>query len=115
WQCRGEKGAHGRGPLADVRLPGSVQGVLAAGIDRLDPPTKALLQMLAVVGRTIGSELAGEVSGDPEAELRGKLASLEAADFLYEEHSRAGTQDVFKHALTQDAAHASLPGDRRPA
>src|SRR5262249_42797790 len=110
-----EQGVHERGPLADVRLPASVQEVLAARIDRLDPPTKALLQILAVVGRTIGSELAGEVSGDPEVELRRKLASLEAADFLYEEHSRAGTQYVFKHALTQDAAYASLLGDRRRA
>ncbi len=110
-----EQGVHEHGPLTDIRLPASVHEVLAARIDRLDPATKALLQTLAVVGRTVGSDLASEVSGEPDEELRRQLATLEAADFLYEERSRAGTQYVFKHALTQEAAYASLLGDRRRA
>jgi len=110
-----EQGVLERGPLADVRLPASVQEVLAARIDRLDPPTKALLQTLAVIGRTVGSDLVRAVSGDPDDELRRRLANLESADFLYEERSRTGMQYVFKHALTQDAAYASLLGERRRA
>ena len=65
-----EQGALEDGPRAAVRLPASVQEVLAARIDRLDPPTKALLQTLAVVGRTVGIELAREVAGEPDEELR---------------------------------------------
>ena len=89
--------------------------MLAARIDRLDPPTKALLQTLAVVGETVGSELAREVAGEPDEDLRSRLAALEAGEFLYEERSRAGMEYVFKHALTQEAAYASLLGDRRRA
>jgi class 3 adenylate cyclase/predicted ATPase len=99
--------------ITSARLPASVQDVLAARIDRLEPPAKGLLQTLAVVGRSVGAELVREVAGRPEDELRRLLAALETADFLYEEASRAGTHYVFKHALTQEAASASLLGERR--
>jgi class 3 adenylate cyclase/tetratricopeptide (TPR) repeat protein len=114
-QALAEQGVLERGPLAGVRLPESVQELLAARVDRLDPPTKALLQTLAVVGRRIGSELARAVAGEPDEDLRSRLAALEAGEFLYEERSRAGMEYVFKHALTQEAAYASLLGDRRRA
>jgi class 3 adenylate cyclase len=114
-QALAEQGVLERGPLANVRLPASVQEVLAARIDRLDPSTKALLQTLAVVGRAVGGGLASEITGEPDEQLHRRLATLEAADFLYEERSRAGVEYVFKHTLTQEAAYASLLGDRRRA
>jgi class 3 adenylate cyclase len=108
-----ETGMLARGAITSARLPASVQEVLAARIDRLDPSVKGLLQTLAVVGRSVGAELALEVAGRPEEEVRRLLAALEAAGFLYEEASRAGTHYVFKHALTQEAAYASLLGESR--
>src|SRR5262249_33697842 len=96
---------------ADVRLPASVQEVLAARIDRLDPAAKALLQAFAVVGRTVGVDVAREIAGEPDERLGTRLAALEAGEFLYTE----GAQYVFRHALTQEAAYASLLGDRRRA
>jgi class 3 adenylate cyclase len=110
-----EQGVLEHGPLAAVRLPASVQEVLAARIDRLDPPTKALLQTLAVVGRTVGVELAREVADEPDEQVTRRLAALEAGEFLHAERSRVGLEYVFKHALTQEAAYASLLGDRRRA
>ncbi len=110
-----EQGVLEREVRADVRLPASVQEVLAARIDRLAPPTKRLLQTLAVVGRRVGIELAREVTGEADAVLRERLVALEGADFLYEDRSPAGVEYVFKHALTQEAAYASLLGDRRRA
>src|SRR5262245_58003599 len=103
------------GPLSAVRLPASVQELLAARIDRLDPPAKAVLQTLAVVGRAVGVELAREVTGEPDDRIGSVLAALEAGEFLYAEQSRGGLEYVFKHALTQEAAYASLLGDRRRA
>src|SRR5262249_3680208 len=60
---------------ADVRLPASVQEVLAARIDRLDPPAKALLQTFAVVGRTVRVDVAREIAGEPDERLRTRLAA----------------------------------------
>src|SRR5262249_56179815 len=96
---------------AGGRLRGSVQEVLAARIDRLDPAAKALLQTFAVVGRTVGVDLAREIAGEPDERLRSRLAVLEAGEFLYTD----GAQYVFRHALTQEGGHCSLLGDRRPA
>jgi class 3 adenylate cyclase len=106
-----EQGVVERRPRADVRLPASVQEVLAARIDRLDPPAKALLQTFAVVGRTVDVDVAREVAGESDERLRSRLAALEAGEFLYSD----GPQYVFRHALTQEAAYASLLGDRRRA
>jgi len=106
-----EQGVVERRPRTDVRLPASVQEVLAARIDRLDPPAKALLQTFAVVGRTVDVDVAREVAGEPDERLRTRLAALEAGEFLHTE----GSQHVFRHALTQEAAYASLLGDRRRA
>src|SRR5713226_3701036 len=49
---RDDVGARRAVPLpTDLHIPTSVQGVLAARIDRLPPDEKALLQQLAVIGR----------------------------------------------------------------
>jgi len=110
-----EEGVLEGGQPAPVRVPASVQQVLAARIDRLDSPTKALLQTLAVLGRTASVALARDMAGCGDEELRAGLAALEAAEFLAGDTARAGTAYAFKHALTQEAAYASLLGDRRRA
>src|SRR5262249_6945703 len=47
----GERGAYRyRGGAADLRIPATVQAVLAARIDRLAPEDKRLLQAAAVIG-----------------------------------------------------------------
>ena len=40
-----------------LHLPSTVQGILAARIDRLAPDEKALLQQLSVIGREFPVEL----------------------------------------------------------
>src|SRR4029453_1409331 len=61
-----EEGVLEGGAQTPVRVPASVQQVLAARIDRLDPSSKALLQTLAVLGRTAGVALAREVAACSE-------------------------------------------------
>lgn len=102
-------------PLADLRLPATVQGVLAARIDRLPPEEKALLQTLSVIGREFGWGLVRRVVGMPEGELRGFLARLQAAEFLYEQPAFPEVGYTFKHALTQEVAYLSLLIERRTA
>src|SRR5262245_21671613 len=63
-------GAHSSVPLpTELHLPTTVQGVLAARIDRLAPEEKALLQQLAVIGREFPLSLAHHVVSQPEEEL----------------------------------------------
>jgi predicted ATPase len=59
--------ATGRVPLPqDLHIPTTVQGVLAARIDRLAPEEKALLQQLAVIGRQFPVSLLRQVITQPE-------------------------------------------------
>jgi predicted ATPase len=46
---------------SDVKVPTTVQGLLASRIDRLPPAHKELLQTVSIIGRVF-SRLAGEAS-----------------------------------------------------
>jgi class 3 adenylate cyclase/tetratricopeptide (TPR) repeat protein len=93
-----------------LSVPDTVHGVLAARIDRLAESAKRLLQTAAVLGREFPARLLEMVwDGDSVPDLR----ELTRQEFLYE---RSGVDEpvyVFKHALTQDVAEASILAPRR--
>src|SRR6266851_1172020 len=99
--------------LAQLRLPSTVQGILAARIDRLSAEQKDLLQTLAVMGRESPLGLIRQVSSTEEAQLERMLAGLQAAEFIYEQPALADVEYIFKHALTQEVAYNSLLIERR--
>ena len=69
----------------ELHISPTVQGVLAARIDRLTADEKALLQQLAVIGREFPLSLVRQVVTQPEEELYRLLASLQHKEFLYEQ------------------------------
>ncbi len=107
-------GARRAVPLpTDLHIPTTVQGVLAARIDRLTPEEKALLQQLAVIGREFPLSLIRQVIPQPEEELYRLLSSLQHKEFLYEQPAFPEVEYIFKHALTQEVAYNSLLIERR--
>ena len=96
-------------------LPTTVQGILAARIDRLVPDEKALLQQLAVIGREFPLRLAKQVVTQSEDNLYHLLASLQHKEFLYEQPAFPEVEYLFKHALTQEVAYGSVLHERRKA
>jgi len=103
------------GELGAVRVPASVQTILAARIDRLDPSDKRLLQAAAVVGTDAPFTLLQAVAGLHESELRSGLARLQAAEFVYESRLFPELEYTFKHALTHDVAYGSVLQERKRA
>jgi tetratricopeptide (TPR) repeat protein len=99
--------------LAQMRLPPTVQGVLASRIDRLPAEHKELIQTLAVMGRESPLALISRVTSQSDAELEPRLSALQAGEFIYEQPAAAGVQYTFKHALTQEVAYNSLLIERR--
>ena len=69
----------------DLHLPPTVQGILAACIDRLAPDEKALLQQLSVIGREFPLSLVRQVVPQTEEEWYRLLSSLQRKEFLYEQ------------------------------
>jgi len=100
-------------PLSQLRLPSTVQGILAARIDRLPAEQKELLQTLAVIGRESLLGLLGKVVAQTEAQLQRMLGDLQAGEFIYEQPTTSDIEYVFKHALTQEVAYNSLLIERR--
>jgi predicted ATPase len=82
-----------------VKVPATVQAVLAARIDRLPAGEKELLQTLAVLGREFPLELVRRVTLRPDDELEPKLSRLQAGEFIYEQVAAGDVEYVFKHAL----------------
>jgi len=93
-------------------IPTTLRGMIGARIDRLPAPAKALLQHAAVIGRFFGTRALRALSDEP-AELDRALAQLLRAELIREFASPGERQYIFKHALTQEVAEASLLAEQR--
>src|SRR5713226_9064657 len=101
-------------PMSAVKVPATVQAILASRIDRLPPDEKELLQTLAVIGRQFALSLVRCVfDGRKNDELERMLADLQMAEFIYEQPATGDIEYIFKHALTQEVAYNSLLIERR--
>jgi class 3 adenylate cyclase/tetratricopeptide (TPR) repeat protein len=110
-----ERGASDGG--ADLPLPETVQGLIAARLDSLGGTEKGLLQDAAVVGRVfwLGALMAlgGEVN---RRELEDRLHGLERKEFLLRERRsvvEGDTQYAFSHVLVRDVAYTQIPRPER--
>jgi class 3 adenylate cyclase/tetratricopeptide (TPR) repeat protein len=101
--------------LDELKLPPTVQAVLASRIDRLAAREKELLQTLAVIGREFSLPLIKRVVDCSEIELDGMIATLQSSELIYERPAFPEVEYAFKHALTQEVAYNSLLLERRKA
>ena len=100
-------------PVEQLRLPPTVQAILASRIDRLPAAEKDLLQTLAVIGKEFPLSLAREVVKKSDDELGQMLSDLQLAEFIYEQPALGDIEYTFKHALTQEVALGSLLNERQ--
>jgi class 3 adenylate cyclase len=97
---------------ADFTVPDTVQAVVAARIDLLEPGEKHALQAASVIGRVFWARPVYELLEEVQPDLR----VLEDRDFIRRRpgSSMAGDREyTIKHALTREVAYESLPRARR--
>src|SRR5438128_1547 len=112
----GERGAYRlTRPVEQLKIPATVQAILAARIDRLAPEAKRLLQAAAVIGKDVPMPLLLAIADAPEQEVRAELTHLQAAEFPYETRLFPDLEYPFKHALTHEVAYQGLLHDRQRA
>jgi tetratricopeptide (TPR) repeat protein len=112
----GERGAYRlTRPVENLKIPATVQAILAARIDRLAPEAKRLLQAAAVIGKDVPMPLLLAIADAPEPAVRAELTHLQAAEFLYETRLFPDLEYTFKHALTHEVAYQGLLHDRQRA
>ncbi len=103
--------------LADD-LPETVQGLIAARLDLLEPDQKALLQDAAVIGRRFWTGALASLSGVDRAALEQRLQELDRREFVRRERTSSVVQDSeysFGHLLVRDVAYAQIPRPERAA
>ena len=112
----GEKGAYRPGlKIDEIRIPNTVQNVLADRIDRLPPEEKRLLQTAAVIGVIVPLPLLRAVAELPEDKIQRYLTHLQESEFLYETALFPELEYTFKHALTNEVAYGALIHERKVA
>ncbi len=99
--------------LSQLKIPPTVQAILASRIDRLPPDEKDLLQTLAVMGKEFQLSLVRAVGARSDDELNRMLGNLQIAEFIYEQPAAGDVEYTFKHALTQEVAYNSVLVERR--
>jgi class 3 adenylate cyclase/tetratricopeptide (TPR) repeat protein len=102
------------------RVPDTIQGVLAARVDLLNPLEKLVLQHAAIIGRTFWlstlRELAADIGANALSEI---LDALIERDFIIEAEKQVRSpvkQDhifIFKHILIRDVVYNNIPRMRR--
>jgi class 3 adenylate cyclase/tetratricopeptide (TPR) repeat protein len=93
------------------KIPETLEGLLLARIDGLGEQGKRVAQIGAVIGRSFSYELLRLVEAEPG--LDAALARLTESELVFCRGAPPETSYVFRHALVQDAAYASLPRRRR--
>jgi class 3 adenylate cyclase/tetratricopeptide (TPR) repeat protein len=98
---------------AVVEIPATLQALLAARLDRLDPTARLILERASVEGRRFRlaglRALAPEVSED---QVQAEIASLERQGLVQPEDEAAGRWR-FAHALVLDATYRGLSKELR--
>ncbi len=105
-------------PGADIPLPESVHGIIAARLDTLAPDAKALLQDASVVGKVFWSGTLASTGGRDEGDVRHGLHELARKQLLRPARTpsmQGQAEYSFWHILIRDVAYGQIPRAARAA
>src|SRR5438067_2192727 len=100
----------------EVAVPPTLQALLAARIDRLEPDERAAVERAAVEGRSFHRGAVAELLPPPvRPTLGAALVALVRKDFIQPDRAEFAGDDGFRfgHLLIRDAAYDSVPKSLR--
>jgi predicted ATPase len=92
--------------LDQVSIPGSIQGLVMARIDKLPGTLKDVLHIAAVLGPTFKHELLKRIAKIDDLDAR--LAQLNELGIVFESKSFPEIEYSFRNVLTQEAIYSTL-------
>lgn len=92
-------------------VPDTLVDLLTERLDRLSPEGKQLAQLASVIGHEFDRALLAAVLPEGSAVLHEGLPAMLASGLVFQA-SADGELLIFKHALVEDTAYASLPPKR---
>jgi class 3 adenylate cyclase/tetratricopeptide (TPR) repeat protein len=99
---------------ADLGVPESIQGIIAARLDRLPSNEKALLQDAAVLGKVFW--LSGVAKGGERRDAETTLHALDRKGFVQRVRTSSVADEreyTFLHLLVRDVAYGQIPRSDR--
>jgi tetratricopeptide (TPR) repeat protein/MoxR-like ATPase len=96
-------------PTARIDVPDSVQDVLLGRLERLDPASRDVLRVAAVIGREFPRRVLERVVPDASQSIDERIRALRAAELIYNARVWPDMVYAFKHALTQEVAYETQP------
>jgi class 3 adenylate cyclase/tetratricopeptide (TPR) repeat protein len=97
---------------SNLHVPGTIEGIIAARIDRLEDHLKRIMQVASVIGRGFSFRVLQAVMGTAE-ELKIHLRNLRRFEFVRERQILPELEYIFKHELIQEVAYNSLLATKR--
>jgi tetratricopeptide (TPR) repeat protein len=94
-------------PITDTEISATIQGVIAARVDRLEQESKRILQEASVIGRSFYYEILKRISEIKDNIDKG-LSGLERFDLIKTKSIQPYLEYIFKHALTQEVVYNGL-------
>jgi tetratricopeptide (TPR) repeat protein len=103
------------GDLPVVRVPPTIQALLAARLDRLDPDERAVIERAAVQGKIFYDQAVADLAPTEEtAGVAGLLGALARKELIRPDRAGLGGRTHrFRHLLIRDAAYDSIPKETR--
>jgi DNA-binding SARP family transcriptional activator/class 3 adenylate cyclase len=104
------------GENGERELPSTIQAVLAARIDRLEPDDRAVLEHAAVEGRSFHAGAVAELLGESgDVAIAPQLVSLVQKQLIRPDRSDHPDEDAFRfaHVLIREAAYQGVPKQLR--
>ena len=102
--------------IEDAEVPGSVQALIAARLDTLDPGRKRLIGDASVIGKVFWAGAVAELGGLDVSDVRSALHELTRKELVKPARvsSVGGEHEyVFWHALVRDVAYGQIPRAER--
>lgn len=97
-----------RQPVDELGIPDSLQGVIAARLDRLPRDERALMQVAAALGPRSTVATLREVAALPEALLQRALDALDRAELLVKVDGVAEESFEFPHEMIRQVTYDSM-------
>jgi transcriptional regulator with AAA-type ATPase domain/tetratricopeptide (TPR) repeat protein len=92
-------------PTGKIDVPDSVRDVLLGRVARLDPASRDLLRVAAVIGREFPRRVLERVISETQPMLEQRLRTLRSAELIYNARVWPEVVYVFKHALIHEVAY----------
>jgi tetratricopeptide (TPR) repeat protein len=95
-------------PVDEIRIPGTVQEVIAARLDRLGAEAKRVVQVAAVLGRQFSREQLVQLLAPEGIDVARELDDLERRGVVHRKNLFANDEYRFGESLTQEVAYEGL-------